>query len=440
MQSTHGFAAAMRARLVTKKTRTQTSRSPILLVSSWDDFGDLGEDMFGGSTSSKGGAADIAPKDTERKSIFVGNLPFETNSDDLRKLAEERGIPADTIVSSRIATKFNTGKSRGFGYLEFTSESSARENLNALLQNISDNSEGGELRIGSRALKFDLDVGPDGPKKGRRHARTSNEFSLFLGNLDFSVDSLVVEDFIRDRVSEKVTKETNIVVNTQKMRANKKQNAANGGDGDGDDSDDENSSSAWSLDALQALLNTPIRVKIAKDPVSGRSKGFGQAYFISEQIRDFTLQALQMSELNGRELTVARSITGDRDETGGGGGGGRAHSSAGSGGVRTAETEGSKSIFLGNLDFEVTADDVADLVTDILGPRRIMSVRLAADPYTGRAKGYGHMDLKSEEDCDRAVSMLQGMPLRGRPLRVDFAANNNAKANPGGGGGGRGRR
>ena len=91
---------------------------------------------------------------------------------------------------------------------------------------------------------------------------------------------------------------------------------------------------------------------------------------------------------------------------------------------------------MGNLPFEATADTVVDMVEDVLGPNRIVSVRLAQDPFTGRPKGFGHLDLKSTEDCERAVAMMDGMALSGRPLRVDFASNSKANKADGGGGGG----
>tara|TARA_A100001035_G_C27554442_1_gene395670 strand:- start:96 stop:626 length:531 start_codon:yes stop_codon:yes gene_type:complete len=159
-------------------------------------------------------------------------------------------------------------------------------------------------------------------------------------------------------------------------------------------------------------------VKIANDAVTGRSRGFGRAFFDSETSRDFALEALQMSELNGRDLTVA--VTKKRKEPERGGPFDNSRPPR-----QDRERDfSSTSIFVGNLAFEATADDIADLIADVLGPSRIASVRLASDPYTGKAKGFGHVDLKSGEDCERAVDMVNGMNLLGRNIRVDFASNN----------------
>lgn len=430
---------AYRAFSSSPSVRARTSmRNPYAITlsplrSSWDDFGDMGEDMFGGAD--KGPVGDV-----EKKCIFVGNLPFETTDQDLRKLVEEKGVSGDAILSSRIATKFN-GRSRGFGYLEFSSSNAASENLEAL---VGVSKEEGGLHIGDRTLKLDLDVGLDGPNKGRRHARTYNDFSLFLGNLDFACDSLVVEDFIREMLQEKVTRELNIMKNKEQMRRNREQNKAideeeeesEGGDDEDNSRDEAQESTPGTAEEIESLRATPLRVKIAKDAVSGRSRGFAKAYFDSERSRDFALEALQMTELNGRELTVAVSKKRSNDEDSPWGGGASSLSSSRSGRKEAdPDARNSRSIFVGNLPFEATADSVVDMVEDVLGPNRIVSVRLAQDPYTGRPKGYGHLDLKSVEDCERAVSLMDGMNLSGRPLRVDFASNSNANKSDGGGGG-----
>ncbi len=46
--------------------------------------------------------------------IFVGNLPFSVNENDLRSVFEEHG----TVTSARVITDRETGRSRGFGFVE----------------------------------------------------------------------------------------------------------------------------------------------------------------------------------------------------------------------------------------------------------------------------------------------------------------------------------
>ncbi len=48
------------------------------------------------------------------KNIFVGNLPFTTTSDELREIFAEYG----SVTRSQVATDRETGRSRGFGFVE----------------------------------------------------------------------------------------------------------------------------------------------------------------------------------------------------------------------------------------------------------------------------------------------------------------------------------
>jgi RNA recognition motif-containing protein len=48
------------------------------------------------------------------KSIYVGNLPYTTNEDELKELFEAHG----TVHSSRVIMDRETGRSRGFGFVE----------------------------------------------------------------------------------------------------------------------------------------------------------------------------------------------------------------------------------------------------------------------------------------------------------------------------------
>ena len=62
------------------------------------------------------------------KKLYVGNLPFETNEDELREMFEQHG----PTVSVRVITDRETGRSRGFGFVEFESDDNAEAALQAL--------------------------------------------------------------------------------------------------------------------------------------------------------------------------------------------------------------------------------------------------------------------------------------------------------------------
>ncbi len=56
-----------------------------------------------------------------KKKLFVGNLPWETRGDQLRELFSECG----TVVDAFVSIYKDTGRSRGFGFVEFETEEQA---------------------------------------------------------------------------------------------------------------------------------------------------------------------------------------------------------------------------------------------------------------------------------------------------------------------------
>jgi RNA recognition motif-containing protein len=60
------------------------------------------------------------------KNLYVGNLPFQTTADELRETFEQYG----TVTRSQVVSDRETGRSRGFGFVEM--ESGADEAIAAL--------------------------------------------------------------------------------------------------------------------------------------------------------------------------------------------------------------------------------------------------------------------------------------------------------------------
>lgn len=60
--------------------------------------------------------------------IFVGNLPFSTTDSDLEKLFASHGA----VDSARVITDRETGRSRGFGFVEMSDASAAQEAIKEL--------------------------------------------------------------------------------------------------------------------------------------------------------------------------------------------------------------------------------------------------------------------------------------------------------------------
>jgi RNA recognition motif-containing protein len=60
--------------------------------------------------------------------MYVSNLSFHTTDDDLRELFEKFGA----VSSAKVITDRETGRSRGFGFVEMSSEPEAKEAMAAL--------------------------------------------------------------------------------------------------------------------------------------------------------------------------------------------------------------------------------------------------------------------------------------------------------------------
>lgn len=60
--------------------------------------------------------------------LYVGNLPYNTTEDDLRNLFSQYG----SVDSVAVITDRETGRSKGFGFVEFGNDSEARSAIQAL--------------------------------------------------------------------------------------------------------------------------------------------------------------------------------------------------------------------------------------------------------------------------------------------------------------------
>ena len=88
-----------------------------------------------------------------------------------------------------------------------------------------------------------------------------------------------------------------------------------------------------------------------------------------------------------------------------------------------------KKIYVGNLPFSATEDDV----TALFGQHgTVHSVALINDRETGRPRGFGFVEV-DDNDLAGMIQNLDGHEMEGRALRV-----NEAQDRPRGGGGGRG--
>lgn len=97
-----------------------------------------------------------------------------------------------------------------------------------------------------------------------------------------------------------------------------------------------------------------------------------------------------------------------------------------------------RKLYVGNLPFNTAEDELRGLFE---GAGAVDSVNMVRDNATGQARGFAFVEMATDEDAQKAISMLNNYQLGGRALTV-----NEARPKPqggggyGGGGGGNSRR
>ena len=102
-------------------------------------------------------------------------------------------------------------------------------------------------------------------------------------------------------------------------------------------------------------------------------------------------------------------------------------------------------LYVGNLDFNTTEDELKGHFEQ--KGIQIKSITLIRDKYTDRSKGFGFVEVESEEILQKAIEAMDGQEFSGRKLTVNKARPPRERSSgpggpggPGGGGGFRGGR
>ena len=95
----------------------------------------------------------------------------------------------------------------------------------------------------------------------------------------------------------------------------------------------------------------------------------------------------------------------------------------------------STKLFVGNLSFNTTENDLQDLFA-AYGP--VQQVDMIMDRMTGRPRGFGFVTMENKDDAQKAIEALHGKNIDGRDLTVNEARPREDRPGGGGGGGGRG--
>jgi len=173
-------------------------------------------------------------------------------------------------------------------------------------------------------------------------------------------------------------------------------------------------------------------VRLITNRDDGRSKGYGYVEFVNLEEAKQAYAAKKGTEIDGRPLNIdyanAKKDPKEKQEARGNRFGDQL-------------SEESDTLFLGNLSFEATEDDVYNIFAPF---GTATGVRIPTNPEDGTVKGFGYVTFSSIDEAKAALEGAQGSFIQNRPVRIDFASTRRndggspARGGFGGRGGGRG--
>jgi cold-inducible RNA-binding protein len=97
-----------------------------------------------------------------------------------------------------------------------------------------------------------------------------------------------------------------------------------------------------------------------------------------------------------------------------------------------------KKLYVGNLSYDTNSSDLESLFAPF---GTVQSAQVIEDRETGRSKGFGFVEMTSDQEAEAAIQGLNGKDHGGRPLTVNEARPREDRGGGGGrrGGGGGGR-
>lgn len=91
-----------------------------------------------------------------------------------------------------------------------------------------------------------------------------------------------------------------------------------------------------------------------------------------------------------------------------------------------------KKLYIGNISFQATEDDLRELFAK---SGEVESVKMITDQFTGKAKGFGFVEMATEDDAKNAITALNGTTFMDRAITVAEAKPQQPREKGGFGGG-----
>ncbi len=93
----------------------------------------------------------------------------------------------------------------------------------------------------------------------------------------------------------------------------------------------------------------------------------------------------------------------------------------------------SMKLYVGNLAFQTSSEDLQQLFAQA---GTVESASVVEDRETGRSRGFGFVEMSSNEEGQKAIEQFNGKEVNGRSLNVNEAKPREDRGGRGGGGGG----
>jgi RNA recognition motif-containing protein len=90
-------------------------------------------------------------------------------------------------------------------------------------------------------------------------------------------------------------------------------------------------------------------------------------------------------------------------------------------------------LYVGNLSFQTSSEDLQELFAQA---GTVESASVVEDRETGRSRGFGFVEMASDEEGKAAIEKFNGQEVNGRSLNVNEARPREDRGGRGGGGGG----
>ncbi len=90
-----------------------------------------------------------------------------------------------------------------------------------------------------------------------------------------------------------------------------------------------------------------------------------------------------------------------------------------------------KKLYVGGLSYSVTDEQLHSLFA---AQGTVESAKVITDKYTDRSRGFGFVEMSTQEEAEKAIQALNGTQHEGRSLTVNFSKPREDRGSGGGGG------